>query len=77
MRQTSNIALPEDKRIFYDAEDQEFVYAYDNGGMMVTGNHLSSNRVPLEDVVMNLLNRISNLEYELKKMNQENDYERQ
>lgn len=67
MQQASRVDLPQFKPIYYDPETQTFLYTYENGGMMVQGNHLSTSHVNLHDVVFGLVQRVEHLERELAK----------
>lgn len=58
---------------FFDRGTNEFLYHYDNGTMHVIGKNISTGIVPIEDLVIGLLNECENLRYRVKQLEQEKD----
>lgn len=53
---------------FFDRGSNEFLYQYDNGSLHVIGRNMSTGIIPIEDLVIGLLNECENLRYRVKQL---------
>lgn len=70
-KKVNRTPLPIDKELFYDFESESFLYQYENGGLMVHGNHLNTAKIPIEDVVAYLANTTEVLRAEIRQLKDE------